>query len=440
MPDGLERLAVGPALAPRPPAASRILHAPTGAANDNLFLLSGRARLWRIVGIMFLIGAEAVLYGYSYPFFTLALEKHGLANWLIGLNASFAGCGILLLGPFLPKLIDRFGLKGANAGFFAISLLSFVAILAADNLVVWFIARFVMGACFAALWTTTEIWLNAVVDDRHRGRMMGSACTLYAAAQFIGPLLLSATGAVGTLPLIVAMVPLAAGVIVALAIPTAGTAAPVDEKDASENFRLAISLAGPLIAGAFVAGLAETTMQSLLPVFGLSHGLTDAGASRLVATFSFGEAILVGLLGFLADRLGRDLTLRLCAVPAALTILLLAFGGHSGIAFAAAMFLAGGTISGVYTLGLILIGQDFRGQRLAIASTGFAMAYSAGAVVGSTPVGYAIDLFGPGALPVFISASFVAFIALVFLPRKRSRAGWLPTGDTHSTSLPRASA
>ena len=438
MPDALERLAAGPAVAPRPPAASRVLHAPGRAANDNEFSLPAQVRLWRIVGIMFLIGAEAVLYGYSYPFFTLALEKHGLANWLIGLNASLAGCGILFLGPFLPKLIDRFGLKGANAGLFAISLLSFAAILAADHLVVWFVARFVMGACFAALWTTTEIWLNAVVDDRHRGRMMGSACTLYAMSQFIGPLLLSATGAVGTLPLIVAMIPLAAGVIVALAIPMAGTATTVDEKGGSENFRLALSLAGPLIAAAFVAGLAETTMQSLLPVYGLSHGMTDAEASRLVAEFSFGEAILVGLFGFMADRIGRDRTLRLCAVPAVLTILLLALGGGNRFAFGTALFLAGGTISGIYTLGLILIGQDFRGQRLAVASTGFAMAYSAGAVLGSTPVGYAIDLFGPGALPVFVAASFIAFIVLVFLPRERIGGRWLTTGDGRSTPLPRA--
>ena len=74
MPHAPERLASGPALAPRPPAASRVLHAPGGAANDHLFRLPARVRLWRIVGIMFLIGAEAVLYGYSYPFFTLALE------------------------------------------------------------------------------------------------------------------------------------------------------------------------------------------------------------------------------------------------------------------------------------------------------------------------------------------------------------------------------
>jgi hypothetical protein len=88
-----------------------------------------------------------------------------------------------------------------------------------------------------------------------------------------------------------------------------------------------------------------------------------------------------------------------------------------GLLVTPVLFLAGGTISGIYTLGVILIGQDFRGQRLALVSTGFAMAYSAGSVVGSTPVGLATDLFGPNALPFSISIGFVALAVFLFMRR-----------------------
>src|SRR5262245_48742751 len=98
-------------------------------------------KTWRVVGVLILIGAEALLYGYSYPFFSLALEKRELATWLIGLNASLAGAGILIVGPVLPWLIDRLGLRQLVTALFAISLASFAAILAADNVVVWFAAR-----------------------------------------------------------------------------------------------------------------------------------------------------------------------------------------------------------------------------------------------------------------------------------------------------------
>src|SRR5690606_12811350 len=85
-----------------------------------------------------------------------------------------------------------------------------------------------------------------------------------------------------------------------------------------------------------------------------------------------------------------------------------------------ALFLAGGTIAGVYTLGIVLIGQDFRGQRLAIVSTGFGMAYSAGSVLGATPIGYLIDLFGVEALPVTVAAGLVALLVFLIRPARKT--------------------
>jgi hypothetical protein len=88
-------------------------------------------------------------------------------------------------GPFLPRAIDRLGINVLVAVLFAGALAAFAAILTVDHLFVWFAARFAMGTCFAALWTTTEIWLNGIVDDRHRGRIVAGSGTLYAVCQFV---------------------------------------------------------------------------------------------------------------------------------------------------------------------------------------------------------------------------------------------------------------
>ena len=381
-------------------------------------------RLWRVLGVLTLIGAEALLYGYTYPFFSLALQKQGLATWLIGLNASLAGAGILIVGPLLPKLIARLGIRKLVASLFAISLASFVVILVANHVVVWFAARFVMGACFAALWTTTEIWLNGVVDEKRRGRIIGASGTLYAACQFLGPVILGGVGVSGSLPLIVAMVPLAVGVVVALIISPAQGEAEEDENLGDTNsLRQAVKLAGVLVAAAFLGGVGETAMQALLPLYGLAHGVDDAQAAGLVAVFSLGEAVLVAGLGWMADRYGRKLTLLTCAITATLTCAALPFAFATPFALFPVLFLAGGAISGIYTLGVILMGQDFRGQQLAYVSTGFAMAYAAGSIAGSTPVGYLIDLFGAEALPVSIAAGFFALTVFLAWPaRKRQQA------------------
>lgn len=375
------------------------------------------ARNWRIAGILFLIAAEAVLYGYSYPFFSLALEKHGLQTWLIGLNASLAGAGILIVGPMLPRLIRVLGLRRLVAGLFLISLLSFAVLLFTHAIAVWFLSRFIMGACFAALWSTTEIWLNGVVDDKHRGRIIGASATLYAGAQFIGPLTLSMVGVTGALPLITAMVPLAAGVIVALSIRSEHGEPEKAAPERAETLWLAFTLATPLIIAAFLAGVTETALQSLLPLYALAHHMTDSQAAQLVALFSFGEAILVAALGWGADRFGRRRALRFCAFLAVTVMILLPASIYQFALLGPSLFLAGGVISGIYTLGVIEIGQVHRGQRLAIVSTGFAMAYAAGSVVGSPPIGFAIDVFGPSALPILITVCFLAMTLTIVLRR-----------------------
>ncbi|MBB5754301.1 MFS transporter [Prosthecomicrobium pneumaticum] len=385
---------------------------------------------WRVAGVLLLIGIEALLFGFSYPFFSLALEKREIANWLIGLNASLAGAGILFLGPFLPRLIDRFGVSRLVAAQFAVSLAAFAAIALADHLVVWFVARFIMGACFSSLWTTTEIWLNGAVDDRRRGRIIGASGTLYAACQFVGPLLLGWTGATGPLPLAAAMLPLAVGVLVALSIRSA--AGEVEDEDGPGDTRTlatAIRLAGALVGAAFLTGLGETAMQSLLPLYGLAHGLDDAGASRLVAIFSLGEAVLVALLGWLADKAGRRATLLGTAVVAVAASLALPLAIGSEVLLAPVLFIAGGAVSGLYTLGVVLIGADFRGQRLAVVSTGFAMAYSAGSILGATPIGYLIDLAGVEALPLSIAAGFALLFAFLLWQTRPRPRGIIPRAD-----------
>jgi MFS family permease len=122
----------------------------------------------------------------------------------------------------------------------------------------------------------------------------------------------------------------------------------------------------------------------------------------------------------MADRYGRRFTLLTCALVASVTCGLLPFATGTAATLWPVLFLAGGAISGIYTLGVILLGQDFRGQTLAYVSTGFAMAYAAGSIVGSTPVGYLIDVFGPEALPVSIAVGFLGLAAFLLWPAHRT--------------------
>jgi MFS family permease len=387
--------------------------------------------LWRLTGVLCLIGAEAFIHGYSYPLFSLALENRDLAISLIGLNASFAGAGALIVGPFLPRLIASFGLHRLVSAFFAISVLSFATILVADYLVVWFAARLVLGACFAALWITTEIWLNGIIDEGQRGRIIGASGSLYAVFQFFGPLALGGAGVAGSLPLIIAIVPMALCAVLANSIkPIGGAGKPGKSIVEASSFKLAFTMAGGLVAAAFLSGIGKTAMLSLLPAYGLAHGLNVGGAVSLVAAFILGEVVLIAGLGWMADRYGRYPTLRTCAVVAIVTSAALPFATSSIALLWPLLFFAGGTIGGIFTLGIILIGRDFRGQRMAAVSAGLTMAYSAGAIAGPALIGYFFDIFGPEALPVSLAIAFFGMAIHVFLSDGERRRD-----DESSTSL-----
>jgi MFS family permease len=373
-----------------------------------------RTAILRVTAVLSLIAIEALLFGFSYPYFSIALEQRQLPNWLIGLNASIAGAGILILGPFLPKLIEAMGLRWLVAAQFLISFLSFAILLATDNLVIWFAARLIMGACFSSLWTTTEIWLNGVSPEAHRGRIIGASGTLYAGFQFVGPLLLGQTGAAGSLPIVAAMLPLAVGVIIAVITPSMAGEPEDDEPEGNvAGLVAALPIAGALIAASFITGIGETAMQSLLPVYGLQHGLDVAQSSRLVAIFSLGEAVLVAFLGWASDRFGRRTMMLCCLASAVVSCLLIPLTISMPLLLWPILFVAGGTVAGLYTLGVVLIGQDFSGQRLAIVATGFAMAYSAGSVLGSTPIGAAMDWLGKESLPIGIAILFGALFLIL---------------------------
>lgn len=375
-------------------------------------------------GVFLLMGAEAFTYGYSFPYFSLSLHRMGLSAGAIGLNASAAGVGILFLGPFVPRLIERFGLRRVVIAQFSLSVACFAALLGTVPVAVWFVVRFALGAIVASVWTTTEIWLNTVVTDKYRGRVLAVSGTWYACCQFAGPFAVGVAGVANRTAAVTGAVPLAAGVIIAIALRVPASAAEDDErsKPAGRSLATAFQLAPALLLAGFVTGLGESSMEGLLPLYGIGRGLTDGGAARLVAVFSGGEAVLAILLGWLADRFSHRKVITGTLLAGALSAALLPAASFNVTTLWIALFVAGGTISGIYTLAVVMMGAKFRAHTLSIVSVWFAMTYSAGSVAGPTPIGYLMRAYGGWTLPASVAAVFF-MSALVTLATPGERDG-----------------
>jgi MFS family permease len=104
-----------------------------------------------------------------------------------------------------------------------------------------------------------------------------------------------------------------------------------------------------------------------------------------------------------SDRTDRRLVLLFCASIGLLGTLALPFVMHSVWFFAPSLFFFGGVVVGMYTVGLTLLGERFKGANLAAANAAFVMMFSLGALVGPPMAGVAMDLWNPHGLIVAMS-------------------------------------
>ena len=72
-----------------------------------------------------------------------------------------------------------------------------------DDVWVWFVLRFIMGAGGMMHWMTTEVWINAAVRDEHRGKVLGAYGAVFSVGMACGPLVLGMIGTEGTLPFLI---------------------------------------------------------------------------------------------------------------------------------------------------------------------------------------------------------------------------------------------
>jgi MFS family permease len=390
--------------------------------------LSGRTmnRRLRIVACICLAGfLEAIIYGLSFPYFSVRLERAGLSPSLIGLNATLGAAGVLFCGRMFPGLIRRYGYRAFSAGCFAGALASIASLLASDAVTAWFGLRLLLGVCLGGLWAATEGWLNHVAEDAYRGRANAVFQALYSLGFFLGPLGTYVTGYDGHTAILVMMAICGVALLVLVA---AGRSVPGtgDEEDTPIRWRdlARLSSARTIMLLAVLVGVCETAVYALLPVYGIHQGLTTRTSVGVLVAYTLGEVVVALPLGWLADRVPRERILVLSATGGAVSLLLLPLAIHGRYEAWALALIAGGMVVNIYNIALVLIGERFGGADLPLLSTAFSMAYALGSMGGSTVGGAAMDVFGPNGLPLAIGGALACVgaaltVQLVRGPRRR---------------------
>jgi len=163
-------------------------------------------------------------------------------------------------------------------------------------------------------------------------------------------------------------------------------------------------------------------MITFFPLFGMHLGLSQEYALSLMTVIAVGGMILILPLGWLADHVNRIGMLTACI---GLTILGLAVMPavvqSSAVVTVAVLFTWGGVEGMIYSLGVTLIGQRFKGAELAAASTAFTTCWGIGTIAGPLLAGIGLDVFGAGTLTWIAAAFFTVYLPLPLAAWLRDR-------------------
>ncbi|MDA0228682.1 MAG: MFS transporter [Proteobacteria bacterium] len=373
-----------------------------------------------MIAVIACAGLVGLTFGYTLPLLSIIMEKAGIGSTLIGLSAASESAAILLFGPLVPRMIGALGLRNAMFVGILIGAVALGALAYFDPLYVWFPLRFVLGGTIFLVLIASDIWVTQGASAARRGRMIGIYGTAITGGMAVGALLVGLIGSDGTLPIFIG-----AAIFASAVLPLAFAYGPAPAMEAAGKLRpRTVLLATPLlVAAVFAFGIIDSSALSLLPVFGLHLGMNEQTSTVLVTVLVAGSILLQFPIGWLADRIDRMHVLLICAVAGTVAAIFLPISLGHDWAMWICLFVVGGSMVGLYTVSLAILGARYTGGELAAAITLFAMILAIGSTIGPLIGGGAIDIWDPFGLNVLIIGAFCLVLALALFLGIRRRNG-----------------
>ncbi len=362
-----------------------------------------------ILAVMLLQAASGIL-SVTTP---LALDYMGASALGVGVVAAVFSAGFMLGAWFAPDVVRQIGHIRAYSAAAAIYAAGILGMALAFDPVAWGPLRFLQGAASAVMFTAAESWIADSTPRSKRGGVMGMYQLLLKVAMSCGPLLIVDHAPDDIRPFIWA------GLLMVLAvIPLCATrrSQPVLPD------REAISIAGMLkippaaLAGAIVAGIANTGIMSQLPLYAkeLEPSAGASAATTLSIAAWMGGTITQWPAGLLSDRIDRRFVVAGLALMALVACIAL-FMTAGRVSFSVTVMLAavwGGGALSFYSVSASHATDRSEPGQIASVMSGMLFVWAAGSVAGPIITGVTADtqLGQPGVFAV-IAVFYFALMA-----------------------------
>jgi MFS family permease len=363
---------------------------------------------WRVAPPLISTALIMVGSGFLGSLLPLRFSALGLSDGVIGLIATAEALGFLAGCLYAHKLIAPVGLERAYATFASLKSVAILGLYFANNVPALAVLRFLIGINAAGLAIIVESWLNALVPNEQRGRVLTIYVLVYGLFFGVGQLCSQTLNVRGPELLFIAGIATTLALVPMVAIDVR---APVLPRRVKLEILKALRTSPVSVTACLLNGLILTAFTTVGPLYGVRIGFDQQRIVLLMACVSLGGLFLQWPIGYFSDKVDRlhaliGLGLGILAVAAALVwadqrmpfaVLALLFGVFGGLA------------ESLYAVGVAHANDRAVATDYVALSSTLLFVWALGSAVGPTAGTYAIQLLTPSAFFVYVMILTLAF-------------------------------
>lgn len=360
------------------------------------------------VWLVILAAASAeVCAGLNSALFPVTLGSFGLSNSLIGLILSVEVLSVVLLCPFISKIIARLGIFWTTLVGTLGRAAILIALIKTDNVLLWILLLFLFGVCSTILGISLQTWVNLTRLPGVRGFVVSIYSGSLAIGIALGPILLQFIGSSRGLAFSVS-----AAIALISFIPILFVRSSIPSFEVSEKPRIlfVIRTGKYVMFSALVGGITFWGLPSFLTLYGMAAGLTFEQASLLITMFMLGGLIMGPGIGYFSDKFERRHVILLSFLIGLLCSIFLPIAIFNVMAAYILLFIWGGTMEGVSSGGMAMLAEIYRKEDQVSANIAYTLMDAIGGSLGVMLIGFAMDWHGSeGLVYVVVGAAVLYF-------------------------------
>jgi MFS family permease len=363
---------------------------------------------WRVAPPLVSTALLMIGSGYLGSLLPLRFSALGLSDGVIGLLATAEALGFLAGCLYAHRLIAPVGLERAYATFAGLKSVAILGLYFSEGVPTLVLLRFLIGVNAAGLAIIVESWLNALVPNEQRGRVLTIYVLVYGLFFGVGQLFSQNLDVKGPELLIIAGISTTLALVPMVAIDVR---APVLPRRVTLEILKALRTSPVSVTACLLNGLILTAFTTVGPLFGARIGLNQRHIVLLMACVSLGGLFLQWPIGYLSDKVDRlyaliGLGLGILAVAAALVLA----NQHMPFALLALLFgVFGGLGESLYAVGVAHANDRAVAKDYVALSSTLLFVWALGSAVGPTAGTYAIQLIRPSAFFVYVMVLTLIF-------------------------------